>query len=33
LVLSGLGMITLLCGSFFLPSYYWTCAKSNEKST
>jgi hypothetical protein len=26
LLLSGLGMITLLCGSFFLPSCYWTAA-------
>jgi hypothetical protein len=26
LMLSGLGMITLLCGSLFLPSCYWTRA-------
>jgi hypothetical protein len=26
LMLSGLGMITLLCGSFFLPACYWSRA-------
>ena len=29
LMLSGLGMITLLCGSFFLPSCYWTRARAH----
>jgi hypothetical protein len=28
LMLSGLGMITLLCASFFLPSCYWTRARA-----